>query len=323
VIDRVRSKLNDIAGGLPNGVEVVPIYDRSDLIRKSIDNLKGTLIEIMITVALVIMLFLWHVPSAMIPVFTIPIAVLIAFIPFRAFGMSANIMSLGGIAIAVGALVDAAIVVVEQTHKKLEIWERTGRKEDRESVIISAVKEVGGASFFALLVIAVSFLPVLTLEAQEGRLFKPLAYTKTLCMVVAALLAVTLDPALRLLVMKYGRIREEETHPVSRVLIRVYEPVAAWALRHTGVVLVGAAALVLATVPAFMRLGTEVHAAARRGDAALHAVDMPGISIGDASRLLQATDRALTQFPKWITSSARPAVRTRRPIRHRCRCSRR
>ncbi|HMF95260.1 MAG TPA: CusA/CzcA family heavy metal efflux RND transporter, partial [Vicinamibacterales bacterium] len=298
VIDRVRARLQDVAGGLPKGVEVVPIYDRSDLIRKSIDNLRGTLTEIMITVALVIMLFLWHIPSAMIPIFTIPIVVLIAFIPFRAFGLSANIMSLGGIAIAVGALVDAAIVVVEQTHKKLEIWDRSGRREEHESVIINAVKEVGGPSFFALLVIAASFLPVLTLEAQEGRLFKPLAYTKTLCMVVAAILAVTLDPALRLLVMKYGRIRSEERHPVSRVLVRIYEPVAAWALRHTGIVLAGAAALVLATVPAFMRLGSEFMPPLDEGTLLYMPSTMPGISIGGASHLLQATDRALKQFPE-------------------------
>src|SRR3954465_14668329 len=221
VIDRVRAKLNDIAGGLPGGVEVVPIYDRSDLIKRSIANLKSTLIEIMITVAAIILLFLWHLPSALIPIVTIPVAVLIAFIPFRAFGMSANIISLGGIAIAVGALVDASIVVVEQTHKKLEIWERDGRKEDHESVIVRAVKEVAGPSFFALLVIAVSFLPVLTLEAQEGRLFKPLAYTKTLCMVVAAVLAITLDPALRVMLT---RVRNFDFGP--RWLCRMVNAVA-------------------------------------------------------------------------------------------------
>ena len=146
---------------------------------------------------LVVLLFLWHVPSAIIPIITIPVAVLIAFIPFRAMGITANIMSLGGIAIAIGAMVDASIVVVEQTHKKLEAWEARGRRGDYREVVVAAVKEVGRPSFFALLVIAVSFLPVLTLEAQEGRLFKPLAYTKTLAMIVAAVLAITLDPALR------------------------------------------------------------------------------------------------------------------------------
>ena len=181
------------------GVKIVSAYDRSELILRSIDNLQSTLIEEMIIVSIVILIFLWHFPSAIIPVFTIPIAIVISFIPMRMMGLSSNIMSLGGIAIAIGAMVDAAIVVVEQTHKKLEEWERTGRKEDYHRVIIDAIKEVGGPSFFALLVIAVSFLPVLTLEAQEGRLFKPLAYTKNLSMIVAAVLAITLDPAMRLL----------------------------------------------------------------------------------------------------------------------------
>jgi copper/silver efflux system protein len=298
VIDRVRAKLREVEGGLPSGVKVVPVYDRSDLIRRSVANLRSTLVEIMITVAAVILLFLWHLPSAMIPVLTIPIAVLIAFIPFRALGLSANIMSLGGIAIAIGALVDASIVVVEQTHKKLEIWNRTGRRGDREAVVVDAVKEVGGTSFFALLVIAVSFLPVLTLEAQEGRLFAPLAYTKTLCMVVAAVLAVTLDPALRLMVMRFGRISAEESHPISRILIRVYEPVAAWSLQHTRAVVAGASVLMLATVPVFMRLGSELMPPLDEGTILYMPSTMPGISIGDAQRLLQATDRAIKEFPE-------------------------
>jgi len=298
VIERVRAKLEEVKGGLPPGIKVVPIYDRSELIQRSVNNLKWTLLEIMVTVGLVIMLFLWHIPSAMIPIVTIPVAVLIAFIPFRAMGFSANIMSLGGIAIAVGALVDASIVVVEQTHKKLEIWNRTGRREDQESVIIAAVKEVGGPSFFALLVIAVSFLPVLTLEAQEGRLFTPLAYTKTLCMVVAAVLAITLDPALRLLLMRYGRIRSEEHHPISRVLMRLYAPVATWALRRTGLVLAAAGLLIVATIPIAGRLGAEFMPPLDEGTLFYMPTTMPGISIGEAQRLLQATDRAITRFPE-------------------------
>jgi copper/silver efflux system protein len=298
VIERVRAKLAEIQGGLPAGVKVVAIYDRSELIKRSVDNLKWTLLEIMITVGLVIMLFLWHIPSALIPIITIPIAVLIAFIPFRAMGFSANIMSLGGIAIAVGALVDASIVVVEQTHKKLELWNRTGRREDQEFVIISAVKEVAGPSFFALLVIAVSFLPVLTLEAQEGRLFTPLAYTKTLCMLVAAVLAITLDPALRILLMRYGRIRSEEHHPISRVLMRLYAPVATWALRRTGVVLAVAGLLILATIPIAGRLGAEFMPPLDEGTLFYMPTTMPGISIGNAQRLLQATDRTIKQFPE-------------------------
>ncbi|MFL5396338.1 MAG: efflux RND transporter permease subunit, partial [Myxococcales bacterium] len=237
VIERVKAKIKDIEPGMPAGMKIVPIYDRSDLIVKSIDNLKVTVIEIMITVALVILAFLWHIPSAIVPLVTIPVAVLIAFIPFRMMGLSANIMSLGGIAIAIGALVDAAIVVVEQTHKKLEIWQKNGRKGDPKEVIIEAVKEVGGPGFFALLVIAVSFLPILALEAQEGRLFKPLAYTKSLTMLIAGVLAITLDPALRLFFTRakpfkfkskiatrfvnavaVGEIQPEEKHPISRFL---------------------------------------------------------------------------------------------------------
>ena len=166
VIERVKQKLKEIEPGLPAGVKILPVYDRSDLILRSIDNLKHTLIEELVIVSLVILIFLWHIPSAVIPVLTIPIAIVISFIPMRMLGVTANIMSLGGIAIAVGAMVDASIVVVEQTHKKLEEWERSGRVEDYHSVVINAVKEVGGPSFFALLVIAVSFLPVLALEAQ-------------------------------------------------------------------------------------------------------------------------------------------------------------
>ncbi|HMC58554.1 MAG TPA: efflux RND transporter permease subunit, partial [Candidatus Solibacter sp.] len=211
VIDRVKAKLKEIEPGLPAGVKVVTVYDRSELIHRSIDNLKSTLLEVIATVALVVLLFLWHIPSAVIPVITIPVAVLIAFIPLRLLGINANIMSLGGIAIAIGALVDAAIVVVEQTHKRLDVWKQTGCREDYRTVIVEAIKEVAGPSFFALLVIAVSFLPLLTLEAQEGRLFKPLAYTKSLAMVVAAVLAITLDPALRLL---FTRVRNFGFRPL-------------------------------------------------------------------------------------------------------------
>ena len=317
VIERVKAKIREIEPGLPAGMKVVPIYDRSELIQRSIDNLKSTLIEIMITVAFVILLFLWHIPSAMIPVITIPIAVLISFIPFRMLGVTANIMSLGGIAIAVGALVDAAIVVVEQTHKKLEIWQRSDRREDYRGVIIGAVKEVGGPSFFALLVIAVSFLPVLTLEAQEGRLFKPLAYTKTLCMIVAAVLAITLDPALRLLFTRLknfsfrplwlcraanfllvGTIHAEEKHPISRVLIRLYEPVAAWSLRWKWLVIASACAMVIVTIPVYQRLGSEFMPPLDEGSLFYMPSTMPGISIGEAQRLVQGTDRIIKRFPE-------------------------
>ena len=317
VIERVKAKLADLEPALPPGVKVVTVYDRSDLILRSIDNLKHTLIEELLIVSIIILIFLWHVPSALIPIVTIPVAVLIAFIPMRMMGVSSNIMSLGGIAIAVGAMVDAAIVVVEQTHKKLELWDRTGRKQDYHRVVVDAVREVGGPSFFALLVIAVSFLPVLTLEAQEGRLFRPLAYTKNFSMIIAAVLAITLDPAMRLLFTQMknfsfkpawlarlanavlvGKIRSEENHPISRVLIRIYEPICAWSLRRKWFVLAGAVAVVVATVPVYQRLGSEFMPPLDEGTLLYMPSTLPGISVTEAQRLLQIQDRIIKQFPE-------------------------
>ncbi|HEX7294252.1 MAG TPA: efflux RND transporter permease subunit, partial [Pyrinomonadaceae bacterium] len=196
VIERVREKIEELKPSLPPGVEVVTTYDRAELIDRAIETLKGTLIEELVIVSLVILIFLWHIPSALIPITTIPVAVIISFIPMYMMGLTANIMSLGGIAVAIGAMVDASIVVVEQTHKKLEHWEAEGRPVSYKEVVIGAIKEVGGPSFFALLVIAVSFIPVFTLEGQEGRLFKPLAYTKNFSMAISAFLAITLAPAM-------------------------------------------------------------------------------------------------------------------------------
>lgn len=317
VIDRVKAKLKEAQVGLPLGVQVVPVYDRSELILRSIDNLKHTLIEELIIVALVILIFLWHFPSAIIPVLTIPISIVLAFIPMRLMGVTSNIMSLGGIAIAVGAMVDGAIVVVEQTHKKLEEWERTGRKEDYRTVVINAVKEVGGPSFFALLVIAVSFLPVLTLEAQEGRLFRPLAYTKNFSMIIAAVLAITLDPAMRLLfthmknfefrprwlarttnAVLVGKIHAEENHPISKVLIRIYHPIAEWSLRWKWVVIGAAVLLMAVTVPVFQKLGSEFMPPLDEGALLYMPTTLPGISVTEAQRLLQAQDRILSRFPE-------------------------
>ena len=317
VIDRVKAKLREIEPGLPAGVKVVPVYDRSGLIRGAIDNLTSTMIEVLITVSAVVFLFLWHIPSAVIPVITLPVAILLAFIPFRMTGLTADIMSLSGIAIAIGAMVDAAIVVVEQTHKNLEIWERGGRKDDYQAVIVRAVKQVAGPSFFALLVIAVSFLPVLTLEGQEGRLFKPLAYTKNFAMIVAAVLAITLDPALRLLFIRMreftfnpawlrraanaalvGRIRPEESHPVSRVLMALYQPVASWSLRRPYLVIAAAVVLMASTVPVYSRLGSEFMPPLEEGSILYMPTTMPGISITEAQKLLQVTDRVLRAFPE-------------------------
>jgi len=317
VIDAVRSKLDEIAPGLPDGVEIVVGYDRSDLIHRSVDNLKRTIIEVILTLCFVILLFLWHVPSAVIPIVTIPLAVLISFVPFEAMGLTANIMSLGGIAIAIGALGDAAIVVVEQTHKKLEEWEAAGRPGDPKPLVQKAISQVASTSFFTLLVIGVSFLPVLALEAEEGRLFKPLAYTKTLAMVVAAVLAITLDPALRMLLTRtepftfrpdwlcrwvnriwVGRIQDEKNHAISRVLIAIYSPVAAWALRRKWWVLAGALVLIVATVPVFLDLGSEFMPPLEEGSLMYMPTTMPGISITEANHLLQITDRIIASFPE-------------------------
>jgi Cu(I)/Ag(I) efflux system membrane protein CusA/SilA len=317
VIDRVKTKIHEVEGGLPDGVTVLPIYDRSDLIRKAIDNVTWTLVEIMITVAAVILLFLWHVPSAAIPILTIPLAALAAFVPFRMAGVTANIMSLGGIAIAVGAMVDASIVIVEQTHKRLERWKESGGGEDYRTVIVGAMKEVGPPGFFALLVIGVSFLPVLALEGREGRLFAPLAYTKSLCMVVAAMLAITLVPALRLLLTRVrpfrfrpawlcavvntiavGTIHSEERHPISRRLARAYEPVAIWSLTHPWVVVGAAVMALVATVPIYQRLGSEFMPPLDEGAILYMPSSVPGISIGTAAQLLQSTDRIIKRFPE-------------------------
>jgi Cu(I)/Ag(I) efflux system membrane protein CusA/SilA len=317
VIDDVKARIKALEPGLPDGVKVVPVYDRSDLIRRAIGTLKSTLAEIIITVCLVIFIFLWHPPSSVIPIITIPIAVLISFIPFRAMGITANIMSIGGIAIAIGAMADAAIVVVEQTHKRLEEWEKNGKQGDYRAVIVDAIKQVAGPSFFALLVIAVSFLPVLTLQAEEGRLFKPLAYTKTFAMVFAAFLAITLDPALRLLLTNVktfgfrprwisrtfnavfvGKIRPEDKHPVSRRLIRLYAPVASWSLRHKWSVIEAAVVILILTAPAFLHLGSEFMPPLDEGSIFYMPTTMPGISITEAQRLLQVTDRIIKQFPE-------------------------
>jgi Cu(I)/Ag(I) efflux system membrane protein CusA/SilA len=317
VIARVKEKIRELEPSLPPGVKIVTAYDRSDLILRSIDNLKHTLIEELVIVSLVILLFLWHLPSAIIPIFTIPATVLIAFIPMKAMGITSNIMSLGGIAIAIGAMVDAAIVVVEQTHKKLERWDAEGRTRDYQEVVIEAIKEVGGPSFFSLLVIAVSFMPIFTLEAQEGRLFKPLAFTKNFSMAIAAVLAITLDPAMRLLftharnfqfrprwlcrvtnAVLVGKIESEEKHPLSRLLMRLYQPVVEFVLAHRWAVVFAAVAVVAATVPIYQRLGSEFMPPLNEGVILYMPSTLPGISVTEAQQLLQVQDRILWQFPE-------------------------
>ena len=317
VIDRVKAKLKDIEPGLPEGVKIVTTYDRSDLILRSMATLKRTLLEELLIVSVVILIFLWHIPSAIIPILTIPIAIIISFIPMYGMDITANIMSLGGIAVAIGAMVDAAIVVVEQTHKKLEHWEQEGRPGDYKDVVISAVKEVGGPSFFALLVIAVSFMPVFALEAQEGRLFKPLAFTKNFSMVVAAILAITLDPAIRLLfthvkefdfrpralaklanAVLVGKIHSEEQHPISRPLMRIYQPAVELVLRHQYMTVFLAVLLVLATIPVFNRLGSEFMPPLNEGALLYMPTTLPGMSVTEAENILQTQDRILRTFPE-------------------------
>src|SRR3989441_3264362 len=306
VIRQVKNKLNELKSSLPPGVDVVTTYDRSDLIDRSIDTLRHTLIEELVIVSMVILIFLWHVPSAIIPILTIPIAVIVSFIPMQATGLTANIMSLGGIAIAIGAMVDASIVVVEQTHKKLEHWEADGRPGAATKVVIDAVKEVGGPSFFSLLVIAVSFMPIFALQYQEGRLFKPLAFTKNFSMMIAAVLAITLDPAIRLLFMRtsefrfrprwvsriinailVGKIHNEENHPISRPLMRIYHPVVRFVLNHKWLVITVALLLVAFTVPIYLRLGSEFIPPLNEGTSLYMPITLPGSSVTEATKYLQ------------------------------------
>ncbi|HEY1984724.1 MAG TPA: CusA/CzcA family heavy metal efflux RND transporter [Terracidiphilus sp.] len=318
VIEHVKARLREIAPGMPAGVRVVPIYDRSDLIRRAISNSRRTLIEVIITVVIVIMIFLWHFPSAVIPVVTIPVAVLLAFIPLYFLGVSINILSLAGIALACGELVDAAIVVVEQTYKKLELHQRSGKPFSFEAVILEAVHEVAGPTFFALLVIAVAFLPVLVLEGQEGKLFRPLVYAKSFALLAAALLALTLDPALRLILVRKpsasplhpslfhkmhdwllgGTLRREDQHPLMGPLMRLYDPVLRWTLRWKAQVIAAAAAIVILTIPVALHLGSELMPRIEEGSLMYMPSTMPGISIAEAQRLLASTDRILQAFPE-------------------------
>jgi Cu(I)/Ag(I) efflux system membrane protein CusA/SilA len=317
VIEHVKSKLADLKSSLPPGVEVVTTYDRSDLIDRSIETLRHTLTEELIIVSVVIVIFLWHIPSAIIPILTIPVAVILAFIPMQAAGLTANIMSLGGIAIAIGAMVDASIVVVEQTHKKLELWEAQGRPGPAAAVVIEAVKEVGGPSFFSLLVIAVSFMPIFALQYQEGRLFKPLAFTKNFSMMIAAVLAITLDPAIRLLFMTtrefhfrpkwaswtanavlVGKFHSEDEHPISRPLMRIYHPIVRAVLKLRWVVVAAAIIVVLITIPVYRRLGSEFMPPLNEGSILYMPITLPGIGITEASKYLQIQDKLLHQFPE-------------------------
>ncbi|OGX39040.1 MAG: cation transporter [Omnitrophica WOR_2 bacterium RIFCSPHIGHO2_02_FULL_50_17] len=318
VIERVKAKLRDIQ--LPEGVKLVVTYDRSELILTAIHTLKKELFQQMTVVSLVILVFLLHIPSAIIPIITLPIAVIISFIPMYFMGLTSNVMSLGGIAIAIGAMVDAAIVVVENSHKKLSHWEESGRVGDYKTVLLEAIKEVGGPSFFSLLVISVSFIPIFTLEGFEGRLFKPLAFTKNFAMFFAAFLAITLDPAVRFLFTRLdfyhfrpgwlcgivnhvfvGKIHSEEKHPVSRFLFKIYEPVVKFVLRKPYFIISLAAGAFLVTMPFFFKIGNEFMPPLNEGTILYMPTTPPGISVTEASKLLQVQDKILKTFPEVIS----------------------
>ncbi|MDE0882333.1 MAG: CusA/CzcA family heavy metal efflux RND transporter, partial [Myxococcota bacterium] len=297
VIDRVEERLQQLRAGLPEGVEIKTAYDRSELIEGAIDTLSSTLIEEMIIVSLIIFFFLLSVRSALVPVITIPVAVLLAFIPMFYQGLTANIMSLGGIAVAIGAMVDASIIIIENIHKRLEDKEE---HEDHLTVMISAMREVGPAVFFSLLVITVSFLPVFTLQATEGRLFRPLAFTKTYSMGFAAILAVTLTPALAALFIR-GGVRKEKDHPISRLLNWLYEPVVRFVVRHRVGVVIAALVAMLFTVPAVMRLKSEFMPPLNEGTILYMPSAPPGMSITEAGNVLQAMDRQLMEIPEVVS----------------------
>jgi Cu(I)/Ag(I) efflux system membrane protein CusA/SilA len=293
VIERIKARLEEIAPALPEGVRIVPAYDRSDLIYRAIAVLREKLVEESVIVSLIALIFLFHVRSALVAILILPVAVLLAFIPMAYLKITSNIMSLGGIAIAIGAMVDAAIVMVENAHKRLE----QSPSGNRTEIIIAAAKEVGRPLFFSLLVIAVSFLPIFALEAQEGRLFTPLAYTKTFSMLFATALSVTLAPVLMVLLIR-GKVRPEIKNPLNRWLIALYRPILSGALRVRWVTLGLAVAAVAITVPVFSRLGAEFMPPLNEGTILYMPTTVPGLSIPEATKVLQVQDQLLTTFPE-------------------------
>jgi len=297
VIDRVKARIKEIEPSLPEGVKIVTTYDRSELIHRSVDTLKEEILKLGLAVSVVCVVFLFHLPSALVVILTLPIAILISFICMYYLGISSNIMSLGGIAIAIGAMVDASIIMVENAHKKLEDWEEAGRPGLRTDIIINAAREVGPSLFFSLLVITVGFLPIFTLEDQAGRLFKPLAYTKTFSMLFASFLAITLTPVLMTLLIK-GKIRHEDHNPISHFLRLVYHPVAEFALRFRWAVIIAAIVIVGITIIPFQKLGSEFMPPLYEGTLFYMPSALPGASITTVGQLLQAQDRIIKQFPE-------------------------
>jgi len=297
VIDRVKQKMTEVEAALPAGVGFVIGYDRSGLIHRAIETLRGKLIEESFIVALVTVVFLLHARSALVAILTLPIGILMAFLAMRALGISANIMSLGGIAIAIGAMIDAAIVMVENLHKHMERNEREGRPRGHWELVALSSREVGPSLFTSLLIITLSFLPVFALEAQEGRLFEPLAWTKTLSMAAAALLSVTLVPVMMGLFIRSG-VRPESANPVNRVLIRAYRPVIRVVLAHRWLVVGGALAVLLITILPWTRLGSEFMPPLNEGSIMDMPSLFPGVGAGQARRILQQRDQAIASVPE-------------------------
>jgi len=294
VIGAVKRRLDDLAPSLPEGAKVVTVYDRSDLINRAIATLFRTLTEESLVVAAVCIVFLLHVRSALVAILSLPIGILIAYAAMHAMGIGSNIMSLGGIAIAIGAMIDAAIVMVENAHKRLE---HAGPGESRTEVIVKAAQEVGPALFFSLLIITVSFLPIFALEAQEGRLFKPLAYTKTFAMAAAALLSITLVPALMILFIR-GRIAPEARNPVNRLLIWLYRPIIAGVLRVPRLTVAAALVVLGVSVVPAGRLGTEFMPNLNEGTLLFMPTTLPGLSITKAAEILQTQNKIIKSFPE-------------------------
>lgn len=297
VIDAVKERLREVEGSLPEGVKLVVTYDRSGLIQESVSTLTHTLIEEMIAVSIIIFFFILHARSTLVAILTLPLAVLLAFIPMFYQGLTANIMSLSGIAVAIGAMVDASIIMIENMSKHLEAWEQAGSKGNRLDVLIGAMQEVGPSLFFALLVITVSFIPVFTLEGTEGRLFKPLAFTKTYSMGFASILAVTLTPALAALLVR-GKVRGEEKNPINRWIIAGYAPVVRFVVNRRIFVIAGAVLVIGATVPALLSLKSEFMPPLNEGTILYMPTAPPGMSITEAQNILQSMDRELAEFPE-------------------------
>jgi Cu(I)/Ag(I) efflux system membrane protein CusA/SilA len=318
VIQRIEAKLEQVKPSLPKGAEIVTTYDRSELIESAIETVSAKLVEEIVIVSIIILVFLWHIPSATIPIVTIPVSVALSFIPMYFMGVNANLMSLAGIAISIGVLVDGAIVEVENAYNKIHHWLKDGRKGDFHQVRLQALLEVGPGVFFSLLVIAVAFMPVFTLVDQEGRLFRPLAYSKNLAMAIAAFLAITLDPAMRMMFARIdeyrfrprwlawaanqalvGKYHSEESHPISKLLHRVYERPCRFVLRHPRATIAASVLLVLTTIPVYLSLGTEFMPPLREGTILyMPSAVEPGMSVAEAQRALQLQDKILGTFPE-------------------------